>query len=251
MAPLTALGAVAASDPAAVAAACPIVFLCLTDAEAIRAVLLGERGVATVAGPSTLIVDHSTVSPAQARAIAADLHDACGARFVDAPVTGGTPGAQARRLVVFGGGEPTDIERARPLVAHSSQRFAHMGPVGAGQATKMCNQVLVLNTFAVLAETVKLGEALGLDAAQLPETLAGGSADSRVLQVAGANAGRRDDTLTASISVQRKDLEILLALGAETGTPMPMTGAAAQLVRIAMARGLGETDASQLVRLYD
>lgn len=248
---LAALGARVADSPADVASRCPVVFVCVADGAALREVLLGPDGVRQAADGATLVVDHSTTSPDEAVQIAGDLREACSAHFVDAPVTGGTPGARAGTLVVFAGGADDDVDRARPLVAHSAQRLEHVGRTGAGQAMKMCNQTLVLNTFAVLAETVKLAESLGLDPARLPGALSGGSADSSVLRLGGERAARRDDEVTGSVATMLKDLEILLGLGGAGGVPMPMTAASSQLLRLAAARGLGHIDGSQLVRLYD
>ncbi|NKC10939.1 MAG: NAD-binding protein [Gammaproteobacteria bacterium] len=250
-APLVALGAKTAASPAEIGASCGLIFVCVSDGSAVRHVLLGADGVSMGASTGTLVVDHSTVAPEDALAIAADLAATCGARFIDAPVTGGTPGAKARQLVMFAGGNEADVRIAEPCMRASAQRVEHMGGVGTGQATKMCNQMLALNTFAVVAETIKLAEALGLDAERLPAVVAGGSADSRVLQMAGTPAAQRSDELTASISIQAKDLELLLGVGRDAGVTMPMTAAAAQVARLAKMRGMGGMDASQLIRLYD
>jgi 3-hydroxyisobutyrate dehydrogenase len=175
-------GAKAASHPRDVAATASIIFMCLTDAAAVEAVLFGANGVATVSGQGKLVVDFSSIHPEAARAIAARLKAANGIGWIDAPVSGGTMGAEEGTLAVMAGGDATDIERVRPYVLTMARRLTHMGPTGAGQTTKLCNQVIVGCAMAVLAEATRLAVNAGIDAKRLPEALAGGFADSIPLQ---------------------------------------------------------------------
>ena len=149
---LVAAGAKAALHPSDVATTASILFMCLTDAAAVEEVVFGPDGLATATGSGKLVVDFSSIHPDAARAIAARLKAANGMGWIDAPVSGGTIGAEEGTLAVMAGGDAADIERARPYVLAMARRFTHMGPTGAGQTTKLCNQVIVGCAMAVLAE---------------------------------------------------------------------------------------------------
>ena len=170
-------GATAAAHPREVADAAVIIFMCLTDAAAVEEVVFGPDGLAAAAGPGKLVVDFSSIHPDAARSIAARLKAANGMGWVDAPVSGGTKGAEEGTLAVMAGGDAADIARARPYVLAMARRLTHMGPIGAGQTTKLCNQVIVGCAMAVLAEATRLATNAGIDAQRLPEALAGGFAD--------------------------------------------------------------------------
>src|SRR5260370_12638295 len=145
-------GAKLAPQPRDVAAAASIIFMCLTDAAAVEEVVFGPDGLATAAGSGKLVVDFSSIHPDAARAIAVRLKIANGMGWIDAPVSGGTLGAAEGTLAVIAGGDATRIERVRPYVLATARRLTHMGPIGAGQTTKLCNQVIVRCAMAVLAE---------------------------------------------------------------------------------------------------
>ncbi len=224
--PLLAKGARKAGSPAEAARGAEIVMTCVTDQRALEEVLFSADGV--IAGSAKLVVDFSSVAPASARDFAARLSDK-GIHLVDAPVSGGVSGAEKGTLVVMAGGRSEDIERARPVVMHMAQRFTRMGDVGAGQATKLCNQVIVASLVAVIAEAVRLAEATGVDAKQLPEALKGGFADSLPLQIFGARmAARQFEPPLAAASIMLKDLENA-AKAADVS--MPMARAATEIYR--------------------
>ena len=246
----TEAGAHSAKTPAAVAAASEIIFLCVTDTEAVEKVLFGHQGI-TESGPGKLVVDHSTISPMAAVEFAARLRDKYDIRFIDAPVTGGVAGAVKGALTVFAGGDPVDIEVARPLISCLADKLLHMGDNGTGQTTKMCNQVMVMNTFVTMAEMLKLAENGGVDATQIPKILADGFANSRVLELFGERMARRDSEITGLLAVAQKDLDLIQALGKETSTALPMCGTATELVRLAIANGLGNSDITQFIKIYD
>jgi 3-hydroxyisobutyrate dehydrogenase len=176
-------GAKLAGIPRDVAESADIIFMCLTDAAAVEEVVFGSDGLATVAGAGKLVVDFSSIHPDAARAIAARLRLANGMGWIDAPVSGGTVGAEQGTLAVMAGGDAADVERVRPYVLAMARRLTHMGPSGAGQMTKLCNQVIVGCAMAVLAEATRLATNAGIDATRLPEALAGGFADSIPLQL--------------------------------------------------------------------
>ncbi|VTU29805.1 2-hydroxy-3-oxopropionate reductase [Variovorax sp. SRS16] len=249
-APLVALGATLAATPAALARSVDVLCLCVTDAHAVEQVVFGDDGIAT-AGPASLrdlvVADHSTLHPAATRSIAARFHAAGGA-WVDAPVTGGPSGAQQGALAVFAGGEPRHVERVRPVVMSFARQMTHLGPAGSGQAAKACNQMVSFGTAAVLAEALNLALKLGLDVARLPQAMEGGLADSAVLRrYAPAMVSGE---LTGSARTALKDLEIIIDLGRETGSPMPLTGLLASLHRMLASQGHFMGGMAGVIRLY-
>ncbi len=143
LAPILAAGATSAASAADVARGSDILFTCLSDTDAVEAVVFGAGGVAQGAGPGKVLVDMSSIRPDAARELAARLRSETGMGWIDAPVSGGVAGSETGKLTVMAGGSEADFERVRPVVAHLAQRFTLMGPNGAGQATKLINQVLV------------------------------------------------------------------------------------------------------------
>ena len=213
-------GAKAAASPRDVAAAAGIIFMCVTDAAAVEDVVFGRDGIAAVPGAGKLVVDFSSIHPDAARAIAARLKAANGMGWIDAPVSGGTKGAEEGTLAVMAGGEAADIERVRPYVLAMARRLTHMGPTGAGQMTKLCNQVIVGCAMAVLAEATRLAVNAGIDAGRLPEALAGGFADSIPLQlfVPRMVQGIHSPPL-GHIATMLKDLDTVADVAHDTSTP--------------------------------
>jgi 3-hydroxyisobutyrate dehydrogenase-like beta-hydroxyacid dehydrogenase len=251
LAPLVAKGACAAASPAAVMRAADIVMMCVTDQRAAESVLFGVDGIASGGDPGKLVVDFSSIAPASARAFAARLEAECAMGLVDAPVSGGTVGAERGTLAVMAGGKAEHIDRARPVVAHLAQRFTRMGEAGAGQVTKLCNQVIVGCLFPVIAEAVRLAEAAGVDANALPQALQGGFADSLPLQVFGARmAARKFDPPLGTVAVMLKDLENAAAVAQTQRVPLPMVRAAAELYRLLVAQGRADREPSELVDLH-
>jgi 3-hydroxyisobutyrate dehydrogenase len=250
LAPVLARGATAADTPAAVARAADVVMICVTDQRSVHDVLFGADGVAAGGAPGKLVVDFSSIAPAAAREHAARLEAECAMGLVDAPVSGGVQGAEKGTLAIMAGGKAEHIERVRPLVAHLAQRFTRMGESGAGQATKLCNQVIVGSLLPVLAEAVRLAEAAGVDAAMLPEALRGGWADSIPLQVfVPRMAARAWDPPLGAADTMLKDLDNALALARELGVTLPMLRDAAERYRALSARAMGGQDPSALVEL--
>jgi 3-hydroxyisobutyrate dehydrogenase len=248
--PLVEQGAQAAASPAAVARVAEIILMCVTDQHAAEQVLFGPDGVAAGGAPGKLVVDFSSIAPAAARAFAERLARERGMGLVDAPVSGGTVGAEQGTLAIMAGGRPEDVERARPVVAHLAQRFTRMGDAGAGQVTKLCNQVIVGCLFPVIAEAVRLAEAAGVDATMLPAALKGGFADSLPLQVFGARmAARQFEPPLGAVSIMLKDLENAGAVAKDKGVPLPMARTAAELYRLLDAQGRGGAEPTVLVEL--
>ena len=243
-------GAKPAADPREVAASASIIFMCLTDAAAVEDVVFGPHGIAAAPGDGKLVVDFSSIHPEKARAIAARLKAANGMGWIDAPVSGGTKGAEEGTLAVMAGGEAADIERVRPYVLAMARRLTHMGPTGAGQMTKLCNQVIVGCTMAVLAEATRLAVNSGIDAGKLPEALAGGFADSIPLQlfVPRMVQGIHSPPL-GHIATLLKDLDTVGEVAHDTSTPVPMASLAAQLFRVAKAARGADVDALEIYKI--
>jgi 3-hydroxyisobutyrate dehydrogenase len=171
---------------------------------------------------------------------------------VDAPVSGGVPGAEKGTLAIMAGGDAADVEQVRPVVAHLSQRFTRMGPNGAGQTTKLCNQVIVSGTLAVLAEATKLAEDAGVEAAKIPECLKGGFADSIPMQLfVPRMATRSFDPPQTKLKTLLKDVVSAQQLAESTGTRLPITDVAASLYQQLLERGLGDGDISRTITLFD
>ncbi|MFK4530846.1 3-hydroxyisobutyrate dehydrogenase [Bradyrhizobium japonicum] len=250
VAPLVAAGARRAATPRDMLTNADIVFMCVTDAAAVEEVIFGPEGLAAASGAGRLVVDFSSIHPDAARDLAARLKDANGAGWIDAPVSGGTKGAEEGTLAIMAGGEAADIERARPYVLHMARRFTHMGPIGAGQTTKLCNQVIVGCAMAVLAEATRLASNAGIDAGRLPEALAGGFADSIPLQlfVPRMVQGIHSPPL-GRIATMLKDLDTVADVAQATSTPVPMATLAGQIFRLAKAARGADADALEIYKL--
>lgn len=245
-----AAGAEAADGPAAVARAATIVFMCVTDLAAVEAIVFGEGGLAEAPGEGRIVVDFSSIPPDATQAIAARLAAANGMAWIDAPVSGGTRGAEEGTLAVMAGGSEADIERVRPAVMKMAQRLTRMGPTGAGQTTKLCNQIIVGCGMAVLAEATRLAVNAGIDANRLPEALAGGFADSKPLQLfVPRMANAEHDPPLGRAYTMVKDLDTVHAVAQATDTPTPMTALARELFRALQAQRGRNADALEIYKL--
>lgn len=248
---LAAAGATVCASKKALAADCPVVFLCVFDTDAVADVLFGDDGIADALPAGAIVVDHSTIDPGAAAGFAARLAADHQVGFVDAPVTGGVVGAEAGTLTIFGGGESKTVETVRPLVMHMAGRFEHLGASGAGQTAKVCNQIMVQTTIASAAEMVKMAEANQLDVPLLLELLGTGVAGSPILDLMGNRMVGRSDEVSGPLRVAIKDMDIIQAAGAKFNVALPMSGIATELYRQAMARDLGDKDNSQVIRIFD
>ena len=246
-----AAGATVAATPAEAARGADIVLLNLPTPDAVAQAAFGEQGVASALRPPQLLVDFSTVKVEQGRAFAAKLREQTGCGWVDAPVSGGPPACAAGTLTVMAGGDAADIERVRPLMADIAGRFTPMGPSGAGLAAKMINQLIVGCSFAVLAEAVGLAEAAGIDAARIPECLAGGYADSSMLQKVYPRIVARDFAPQGYARQLLKDLEMLNEFAGGLKSPLPMSGQALSLYRMLIHLGYAELDTAAVFKLYE
>ena len=227
-----------------------VIALNLPTNEAVEDVVFGKRGLAEVLEAPQLVIDFSTIPVEACRAHAARLREATGCRWVDAPVSGGPPAAAAGSLTVMAGGEPEDLERLAPLMRDISQRCTHMGPVGAGLAAKMINQLIVGVGQAMLGEAVALCERAGIDAARIPDCLAGGYADSNVLKAYWPRMVQRDFAPRGYVRQLLKDLEMVRAWAGRLDSRTPMLDSALSAYRKLKKKGLTELDTSAVVKLY-
>lgn len=228
-----------------------LVLLCLANTAVVEEVVFGTGGVAEFGRADQLLVDFSSSDPQATREFAAKLKDVCGMNWVDSPVSGGVAGAEAGSLAIMCGGEAADIDRIRPMLAPLSQRATHMGPIGAGQVTKVCNQMIVGCNLMVLAEMTALAKACGVDAEKIPEALAGGFADSKPMQITGPlMAAELDPDPKWHVRTLLKDLDMAVSQSKLEGTAVPMSGLAAQLMRQHGSKGFLERDPATLIKLY-
>ena len=248
---LAALGAKPATSPAAAAEGASFVILSLNHADIVEAAVFGPEGVAQAASPAKLLIDMSSIDPAATQRMSARLAGETGMAWIDCPLSGGAPGASAGRLTVMAGGRPEDFERGRAVMQDLCANYTLMGGSGAGQTTKLVNQLFCALAFQAVAEAVKLAEAGGVDPAKIPSALAGGRADSRIMQEFMAKFAARDYAPTGRIANMLKDLDSVQAFALKTKTPLPLTGAVTEIHRILVAMGLGPKDSAEAMRLLD
>jgi 3-hydroxyisobutyrate dehydrogenase-like beta-hydroxyacid dehydrogenase len=243
------LGVAAAASPADVAQRADLVLVSVTTTAAVAAVVGGPEGILSVAKPrARVLVDHSTTEIDTTRSLAAQL-DARGAMtLVDAPVSGGPAAAEEGSLAIMAGGRDDAILAIRPVMEKLG-RFTHMGAVGAGQATKLVNQTLVLTNYCVMAEALRLAEAYGVDAARIPHALATGHAGSNLLPLLFERMIARDFAPRGYARQVLKDLEMLNAAAQSQHLAMPMASQALTFFRMLVAQGGSELDATAVLNL--
>lgn len=240
-------GAREAESPSAVARDSDVVVLSVSDTPDVEAVLFGPAGVADGANHGLLVIDTSSISPSATRDFAERLGRR-GIDFVDAPVSGGSEGAQKATLTIFVGGETAAFERARPILEKLGKTITHFGPVGSGQAVKAVNQVMIAGVYLAVAEGLVLAVKAGLDPDQVVAALGTGVAGSWILANRSGRMIANEYPLGFRTSLHLKDLGIALALAREVGAVLPLAGLAAQLENGLVARGRGDEDMSNLAR---
>ena len=243
---LAALGARIASTPAEAATGVDGVLMCLYDATAVEAVVFGPDSVAQAKGLAWL-VDHSSIPPDTTRLLAQRLAAANRTDWLDAPVSGGVAGVDAGTLAIMVGGNGAHVASASLAMRAYAGNITHMGPSGAGQATKLCNQTIVATTIAAIAEAVGFAERNGIDVHKLAAALAGGWADSKPFQVLLPRMVTPQPESIGALSTMLKDVDTVLAAAQKSGAPMPVTASVQQMLRIASAMGLGQAELSAIV----
>lgn len=242
-APLAAFGATLHDAAASAAREAQMVISMLESGTVVEEVLF-RQGVAEGMQPGTLFIDMASIKPREARDHAARLAQ-LGIDHLDAPVSGGTGGAEAGTLVIMAGGNPADFERAQPVFA-ALGRATHVGPHGSGQLTKLANQMIVGITIGAVAEALLLCEKGGADMAKVRQAITSGFADSRILQVHGQRMVERDFAPRARMSVQLKDMRNALATAQELGFQAPVTALFERLYADGIEHGLTDLDHSGL-----
>jgi 3-hydroxyisobutyrate dehydrogenase-like beta-hydroxyacid dehydrogenase len=197
-----------------------------------------------------LLLDFSTIPVEKCRSHAARLLKETGCRWVDAPVSGGPPAVEAGTLTVMAGGEAADLERLAPLMKDIAGRCTHMGPVGAGLAAKMINQLIVGVGMAMLGEAMGLCEKAGIDTARIPECLGGGYADSNVMKGYWPRMVARDFAPRGYVRQLLKDLEMVDAWAKDLGGRTPALQVAIDAYRELKKKGLTELDTAAVAKLY-
>ena len=241
------LGVSLATSPAGVAAASDLIVTIVSDTPDVQAVLFGPDGVASGVAPGCIVVDMSTISPSATREFAGRLA-AQGVAMLDAPVSGGSEGAKKGTLSIFVGGDPDDLERARPVLAAMGTTITLVGPIGSGQAVKAVNQVILAGTYLGVAEGIVLAIKAGLDVEQTVAALSGGAAQSWVLANRSGRMLANDYPLGFKVALHRKDLGIALQLARETGTALPISALCEQIEAGLIGAGHGDDDMSAVAR---
>jgi 2-hydroxy-3-oxopropionate reductase len=242
--------ATAAENPREVAEACDIVITMLPDSPDVEAVVSGEDSVLGGIRHGALLVDMSTISPVVTEELAEKVREK-GASMLDAPVSGGDVGAIEGALSIMVGGSEEDFERARPLFDVMGKVATHVGPTGAGQVVKACNQIVVALTIEAVSEALVLGSRGGVAPEKLVEALSGGLAGSAVMEAKKEKFFSHDFEPGFRIELHHKDLGIALAAGREYGVALPVTAIVDQMLEALKAKGRGDRDHSALLTLLE
>ncbi len=232
-------GAELCSTAAELAGKCGLILLCVSDTPAVEEVVFGPSGLIEGAAEGSLIVDHSTISPSATREIAEKLRQR-GVGFVDAPISGGTSGAEQGTLMVMAGGEAGHVERLRPVARHYSSNLIHIGPAGQGQLMKCCNQLVAGLHVLALAEGFRFAGEAGLKPADAHRVLGGGAAGSFIWDKWGAMLLEGDLSPGFKIKLHRKDLLLVRQECERVGLGLPGLKLLLELYEKAIDRGLGE-----------
>lgn len=242
------LGVPTFATPAEAARGADFVITNVTSTEDVESVLCGEHGAMHGAAAGTLCIDHSTILPEGARRIAATLA-ARGIGFVDAPVSGGTKGAQEGSLTVMVGGSQADVQRAMPLLRAIGRNIRHVGPVGAGQVAKACNQIIQVVNIEGIAEAMLYAQAQGVDRHAVLQAIATGFAGSRMLDLMGPKMA--DDDFSAGIEARlhAKDFGLIAESARQLGLELPLVRQVRQQLDALVAAGWGRDDTSSLLRV--
>lgn len=246
--PLAALGARRAGSPRECAAGRDVVFTNVSDTPDLEEVVSGEAGVAAGMSPGSVMVDVSTVSPSVTRRLAEELAER-GVHMLDAPVSGGSEGAEHGTLSIMVGGEPEVLERVRPALEVLGKTITHIGGSGAGQVAKAVNQVVIAGTYASVAEGMALAQSAGVDTDALLQALSGGAAGSWVLANRARNMLAGEYPLGFRTRLHRKDLGIALAEARDLGVSMPVAAYVEQVETGLVGRGFGDEDVSNVARV--
>jgi 3-hydroxyisobutyrate dehydrogenase len=250
MEPFLAGGAAGADDPAAVARACAIVIICVSDTPDVEEVILGERGILRTVQPGALVIDMSTISPLVTQRLAARLADK-GAHMLDAPISGGSEGAANGTLSIMVGGDAKQVARAMPYFKAMGKTITHVGSNGAGQTVKLVNQILVVVNMLAVGEALLFAQAGGLDLEKTLAAVTQGAAGSWMLSNRGPQVIERDWRPGFTIDLQQKDLRLVLEAADQMAVPTLATSTVFHLYRTLQAAGLGSDGNHALVKALE
>ena len=241
-------GGALAATPAEAASGAEFVFACVGDDADIRSITTGENGAFATMASDAVFIDNTTASADVARELysAARTH---GMHFIDAPVSGGQAGAENGKLTVMCGGDAAAFARAEPLMTCYGAKVTHMGDAGAGQLTKMVNQICIAGLVQGLSEALNFGQNAGLDMDKVLGVVSGGAAQSWQMENRGATMVRDEFDFGFAVDWMRKDLRICMAEAAQNGTELPVTALVAQFYAALSHQGFGRNDTSSLIRL--
>jgi 3-hydroxyisobutyrate dehydrogenase len=227
-----------------------VILLCLADTAAVESVV--NSALLVQGSQDKLVIDLSSIHPTTTKHLAEQLYAHCGMGWVDAPVSGGVKGAEQGNLAIMAGGSEQHIAIARVVLAPLYQQLTHMGSIGSGQMTKICNQMIVSCNVLVLAEMMALAQQAGVDAEKIPQALAGGFADSKPLQMTGSEmATATFEPIKWRVKTLLKDLNMAVDIAKQHGNSIPMSGLAAQLLQLHGLNGYLEQDPATLINLYN
>jgi 3-hydroxyisobutyrate dehydrogenase len=246
--PVARAGARRAASPKDAAREADIVIICVSDTPDVEAVVLGENGIIQGAKAGAIVVDMSTISPSATRRMTERLAEK-GIRMLDAPVSGGSEGAQKGTLTIMVGGEAEAVAQAMPVLSAMGKSITHVGPSGAGQLTKAINQVIISGVYLAVAEGMALGLKAGMDMEKVVQALAGGAAGSWVLNYRAANMIKNEYPLGFRVRLHRKDLALALEAARELGVFLPATALVEQIENGLIAQGYGDEDVSAVARV--
>lgn len=249
-APLVKAGAQVCATPAELASRCEVVISVVTASADVEHLALGADGLIAGFSPGGIHVDMSTIAPGTARKVAARYAER-GIGWLDAPVSGGEIGARDATLAIMAGGKADVLERVQPVLACLGKTVVHIGPAGAGQVAKACNQMIMVNAIQACAEAMRLAGAHGVDLARVRDALMGGSAGSRVLDVMGDRMARRDFVAGIQSRLHHKDFAILMEEARQLGAPLPVAAQTWQQLNALMALGGGRDDTASLLKVLE
>jgi 2-hydroxy-3-oxopropionate reductase len=247
---LTDAGATACASAAEVARHADVIFTMVPDTPDVEKVLFGPGGVAEGLSAGKTVVDMSSISPIETKLFAERIA-ALGCDYLDAPVSGGEVGAKAASLTIMVGGTEAAFARIQPLFALMGKNITHVGGVGAGQVTKVANQIIVALNIAAVGEALVFASKAGADPAKVRQALMGGFASSRILEVHGERMIKRTFNPGFRLALHQKDLNLALQGAKSLGVALPNTANAAQLMQVCAAQGWDQMDHSALVKALE
>ncbi|MDX2447849.1 MAG: NAD(P)-dependent oxidoreductase, partial [Desulfobacterales bacterium] len=240
-------GALRADTPREAAAGAEIIIPCVSDTPDVETIVLGDEGIIHGAATGSLLVDMSTISPTATRQMAATLAEK-EIRLIDAPVSGGSEGAQNGTLAIMVGGEAKDVQYAMPVLEAMGKTITHVGGISSGQIAKAINQVVIAGTYLGVAEGMVLGMKAGLDMRKVIEAISGGAAGSWVLSNRAMNMVNNTYPLGFRVRLHHKDLRIALEAARELAVTLPVSAMVDQIENGLMGRGYGDEDMSAMAR---